>query len=141
LSIAYPTRQIYTKQQWHFLECCGVIVEHQGLNAAYAMISNKWCHSAIFEQAGLGTPATWRSLIDKHYLKMSPAFHSCTNPTQEGLERILKMDRPQANLPKTHDDMAVLQEYITPRAGSALSCLVFVGKGTVRVDSTECGWR
>jgi hypothetical protein len=110
------------------LECCESLWNIKVWNAAYAMISNKWCHSAIFEQAGLGTPATWR-LYRQTLPQDVTSFPLLYKPNAGGFGAgILKMDRPQANLPKTHDDMAVLQEYITPRANQLFRVWFLLGK-------------
>ena len=111
------------------LECCQSLWGIKVWNAAYAMISNKWCHSAMLERAGLGTPTTWRTHRQEPRHDIAGSFPLLFKPNAGGFGAgIVMFDESPAILPKTNDDMAVLQEYMKPHGNQLYRVWFLRGK-------------
>lgn len=110
------------------LECCESLWNIRVWNSAYALCVNKWCHSGILERAGLASPATWR-LYQQEHTAPDTAFPLLYKPNAGGFGAgIVKIEGPQDSLPKTNDDMAVLQEYIKPLDNQVYRVWFLLGK-------------
>jgi hypothetical protein len=127
-------------------ECCQILWNIPVWNEAYAMVSNKWCHSSLLERAGLHFPQTWRlhandlpevlSQIQQQVRddsrKSSKSFLFKPNAGGFGAG-IVKIDNILSDdlvyqIPETYDDMAVIQEYIPPHENKLYRVWFLLGK-------------